>query len=119
MSGRPVNIADFRCRTRKARTAYFSLRDANRSHGLRVVEPANTGEDAVEYLSQENPGVFDIGIAREVQRLRRRAARPLSIHLRGKVIRFGEMPARAAAAMRAPASWPVSPDGPYDPPPAA
>lgn len=121
MTGRPVNIADFRCRAKKMRTAYFSFRDVNRSHGLKVVEPANSpaGEETVEYLSQEMPGVFDIGMAREVPRLRHHSVRPISIQRRAKVIRFGEMQAHAFAGMRAPQSWPVSHDGPYDFPPTA
>lgn len=113
MTGRPVNIADFRCRARKVRTALFSVRDANRSHGLKVVERADQQEP------QESPVVFDIGMAREAQRLRRRAVRPISIHRHAQVIRFGEIRAQAVAGMRAPASWPAVPDGPYDLPPAA
>ena len=109
MTGRPLNIADFRCRAMKARTAQFSLRDASRPTGLRVVEPAST----------ESPVVFDIGMARDAQRFRHRAnARPVSIHQRAKVIRFGDRRAVAAVAMRAPDVWHAS-HGPCDLPPAA
>jgi hypothetical protein len=116
MTGRPVNIADFRCRARKARTAYFSVRDANRSHGLKVVEQANP-QGPVE--PSEIPSVFDIALAREAQHLRRRAVRPISIQRHAEVIRFGDMLARAVAGIGTPESWPVSTDGPSDLPPAA
>lgn len=119
MTGRPVNIADFRCRARKARCAYFSVRDANRSHGLKVVEHANS-QGAAE--PPEIPSVFDIALARQAQHLRRRAVRPISIQSHAEVIHFAEMRARAVAGTRAvdgirpQESWAMSPD---DLPPAA
>jgi len=107
MSGRPVNIAEFRCRAIRARTAQFSMRDASRSTGLKVVEPAG------------NPVVFDIGMARDAQHLRRRSnIRPISIHRPAKVIRFGEGQRLAAAATRAPEQW-TAHNSPFDLPPAA
>lgn len=109
MTGRPVNIAEFRCRVMKARTAQFVLRDMSRSAGLRVVEPSGP---------VASPVVFDIGMARDAQRFRRRAARPISIQRRANVIRFGEPGFRKLAAVNAPPSWHAS-NGPYDLPPAA
>lgn len=115
MTGRPVNIADFRCRARKARTAQFTLRVASRSSGLKVVEPL-----VLRDVSEESRVVFDIGMAREAQRFRRRAAaRPISIPQRAKVIRFGESQDRAVVAMRTAEPWPMPQNGPYDFPPAA
>lgn len=114
MTGRPVNIADFRCRARKARTAYFSVRDANRSHGLKVVERANS---QVVAAPSEIPSVFDIALARQAQHLRRRAVRPIAIQRHAEVIRFGDTRARAVAGVRTQESWTVSTD--RDLPPAA
>jgi hypothetical protein len=126
MSGRPVNIAEFRCRAIKARSAHAFFRAASRPCGLKVVEPSSghLGKDAAdETHSSETPIVFDIGIAREAQRLRRRPVfRPISIQRRAKVIHFGEAQTRVVAA-RAPESWPHSAarssDGSFDLPPAA
>ncbi|MFZ0395127.1 MAG: hypothetical protein WCF17_08115 [Terracidiphilus sp.] len=109
MTGRPVNIAEFRCRAIRARTAQFSLRNASRLTGLKVVQrPA-----------AQCPVVFDIGMARDAQRFRRRANTwPISLERRAKVIRFGESHPMAAA-MRASQPSPVSRNGPFDFPPAA
>ena len=110
MTGRPVNIADFRCRAIKARAAQFSLRDASRPTGLRVVEPVSADEAVV----------FDIGMARDSQRFRHRTnTRPIAIQNGAKVIRFGEGRRLAAAALRAPQPLPAHSNGPFDLPPAA
>ena len=114
MTGRPVNIAEFRCRAMKARTAQFSLRDSSRSSTLKV-EPL-----ILRDVSEENPVVFDIGMARDAQRFRRGAnTRPISIQHRAKVIRFGESQGHALAVVQSsePGLMPLS--GPYDFPPAA
>lgn len=117
MTGRPVNIAEFRCRAMKARTAQFSLRDTSRSSNLKV-EPL-----VLVDVSEENPAVFDIGMARDAQRFRRRAnMRTVSISQRlkqqAKVIRFNEGEGRAVATLRVAEPW-SSPAGPCDLPPAA
>ena len=110
MTGHPVNIADFRCRVMKPRTAHFDLRDASRSSGLRIVDPVST----------ESAPVFDIEVAREVQRTRRRSVpRPISIQRRGTVIRFSEMRPRAFAAPGTSHAWTAPSHSPYDLPPAA
>jgi hypothetical protein len=109
MSGRPVNIAEFRCRAMRARTAEFSLRIAGRSTGVKVADSSVA----------DSPVVFDIGMARDAQRFRRPNTRPISISHRAKVIRFGEGRRLAAAAMRAPDAWRVPNNGPFDFPPAA
>lgn len=111
MSGRPVNIAEFRCRVMRARTAEFSLRLAGRAAGIKVVEPSPSS----------NRIVFDIGMARDSQRFRRRTnTRPIAIQDGAKVLRFGEGRRRVAAnAVRAPKSSPIFRNGPFDLPPAA
>jgi hypothetical protein len=109
MSGRPVNIAEFRCRAMRARTAEFSLRIASRSTGLKVVDPS----------AADNRVVFDIGMARDAQRFRRPKPQSISIQQRAKVIRFGEGRRLAAAAMHANDGWRVPNNGPFDFPPAA
>ena len=87
MTGRPVNIAEFRCRAMKARTAQFCLRDASRSSNLKV-EPL-----ILRDVSDESPVVFDIGMARDAQRFRRRAnARPIAIQHRAKSRAMDEAP---------------------------
>lgn len=113
MTGRPLNIADFRCRIMKARAAHFSLREASRPTTLKVVDSPAWREES------EGPVVYDIGVAREAQRQRRRAFRPVLMQRRAQVIRFGDNHARAIAAGRGHASWPLSTDGGYDLPPAA
>lgn len=113
MTGRPVNIADFRCRVMKARATYLSLRDAARSSAMKI-EPL-----ILRNVSAESPVVFDIGLAREAQRQRRRPFRAFPLESRAKVIRFGERQSRVLAAVNAPASWPIRSNSPYDFPPAA
>lgn len=119
MTGCPVNIADFRCRIMKPRTAHFSLRDTRRSTGLRVVESsAHRNGSALDAPSQESAPV-DIGVARESQRLRRRiVSRPISIQRRANVVRIAEARPRAYA-FPTPQAWQFSPDDPCDLPPAA
>ncbi len=123
MTGRTVNIADFRCRAIKARSAHPSLRGAIGACALNVIEPS-TGQRFLEAkdnaTSSENPTVFDIGLAREAQRLRRRAVcRPIGMKRRATVIRFGDAQARALAGSRTPQPWSPAPEGPSDLPPAA
>jgi len=114
MTGRPVNIAEFRCRAVKARISQFPLRDVNRSSAMKV-EPL-----VLRDVSEESAEVFDIGMARDAQRIRRRAnLRSGSLPHRANVIRFGESQRRAVAAMQAPQSWRPSQLGPCDLPPAA
>lgn len=109
MSGRPVNIAEFRCRAMRARAAEFSLRLASRPTGLKLVA-----------FPSDNRIVFDIGMARDAQRFRRRATtRPVAIQNGAKVIRFGDHCRVAAAAIRAPRPLPPPSIGPLDLPPAA
>ena len=96
MSGRPVNIAEFRCRAMRARTAEFSLRLAPRTTGLKIVASPS-----------DHRSVFDIGMARDSQRFRRRPAiRPIAIQNGAKIIRFGDERRLAAVAMRAPQPFP-------------
>ncbi len=109
MSGRPVNIAEFRCRAMRARTAEFSLRLAPRTTGLKIVASPS-----------DHRSVFDIGMARDSQRFRRRPAiRPIAIQNGAKIIRFGDGRRLAAVAMRAPQPLPARSNGPFDLPPAA
>lgn len=118
MTGCPVNIADFRCRILKPRTAHFSLRDAGRGAGLRVVGSSSHRNSSVRGAGAPESALIDIGVARESQRLRRRmVARPISIQRRANVVRFAEARPRAFA-FPTPQVW-HSPDDPYDLPPAA
>jgi hypothetical protein len=119
MTGCPVNIADFRCRIVKPRTAHFSLREAGRSTGLRVVGASAHHNGSVLDAGSPESALVDIGVARESQRLRHRTLpRPISIQRRAKVIRIGEARSRAFA-FPAPRAWHFSPDDPCDLPPAA
>ncbi|HWG22294.1 MAG TPA: hypothetical protein VG225_17345 [Terracidiphilus sp.] len=95
MAASTVNIADFRCRAVKGHYSHTPLRDGKRPGGLIIVESAFADRDSErgnEALVSENPAVFDIGIAREAQRLRHRVVfRPITIQRRrSNLIRFGE-----------------------------
>ncbi|KAA6461178.1 hypothetical protein DYQ86_13120 [Acidobacteria bacterium AB60] len=77
-----------------------------------------------EAIVQEDPLVYDIGIARDAQRLRHRAVfRPISIQRKANVLRFrreAPVPIRMGREeRRAMEFWSRVPDGPYDLPPAA
>jgi hypothetical protein len=76
-----------------------------------------------ESVLQDDPTVYDIGIAREAQRLRRRAVfRPSSTQRKAKVLRFrNELPVPLVIRVeeRRAESRPGRPDGPCDSPPAA
>ena len=95
MASSTVNISDFRCRGLKP--VHQPMR-AGESSRLVVVEAEPTSsrretEMLQDALISENPAVFDIGIAREAQRMRQRLVfRPIAaIHRRrANVIRFGE-----------------------------
>ena len=73
---------------------------------------------------QEDPTVYDIGIAREAQRLRHRTVfRPISIQRKAKVLRFREeLPVQVKVRvdeLRGAGARSGMSDGPYDLPPAA
>jgi len=89
MASSTVNISDFRCRAIKVRPLQ-SVRAGNQPIEL-VVEHREV-ELQQEALISENPSVFDIGIARDAQRMRQRLVfRPLTLHRqKANVIRFGE-----------------------------
>lgn len=116
---RCINIADFRCRA-VTRATTSSKRSPCRPRGFEIV----SGEDGVraremelleEAVLQEDPLVYDIGIAREAQRLRRRVVfRPITIQPKAKVLRFRDQP-----PFRIAESWSGMPEGPSDHPPAA
>lgn len=97
MSALTVNISDFRCRGVNVGPHHQPVRTSTSSAGLAVVEPdasaaRREAERLQEALISENPSVFDIGIAREAQRMRQRVVfRPIAIQRhRANVIRFGE-----------------------------
>ena len=109
-----MNIAKRRFIAMKARTAQFSPRDASRSSSLKV-EPL-----ILRDVSEESAVVFDIGVARDAQRFRRRAnARPITISQRAKVIRSGENQGRALAVVGFPEPRRIVKSSPRDLPPAA
>lgn len=96
MAASTVNISDFRCRGIKFRPL-LAPRPAAPPADLVVIEPeAELARREAELLQEarisENPSVFDIGIAREAQRMRQRMVfRPIWTHRhRANVIRFGE-----------------------------
>jgi len=70
-------------------------------------------------ILQEDPTVYDIGIARQAQRLRYRTVfRPISIQRNAKVLRFrNELPVQLK--VRVEEGRGGMPDGPHDLPPAA
>lgn len=121
-----INIADFRCRT-TARALSFANRPPRRPRGFEIVQPRGSWPEwdariLQEAVVQEDPTVYDIGIAREAQRMRHRAVfRPISIQRKAKVLRFrSEEP--VSIRMRVEERRAVEsgrPDGPYDFPPAA
>ena len=95
MAASTINISEFRCRGIKFRS--HPWRPASAAADMVVVEPApeaaqREAELLHEALISENPTVFDIGIAREAQRMRQRMVfRPIAIQRhRANVIRFGE-----------------------------
>lgn len=110
-----VNIADFRCRA-EVRTFHASPRSAKRSHSLTVVESNSKSAAA-------SSAVFDIGIAREAQRMRHRVVfRPISIQRRAKIIRFSGPSlhtGQPSVEFNRAASWSGRIEGPCDLPPAA
>lgn len=96
MAAPTVNISDFRCRGIKIGPTQ-SLRPAAAAADLVVVEPEpEAARREAELLQEarisENPAVFDIGIARQAQRMRQRMVfRPIwTQRHRANVIRFGE-----------------------------
>lgn len=125
MNGSTVNIADFRCRVMNARAGQKPFRAMQSTSGLALVESRRKRAEVMSMANaaiSENPRVFDIGVAREAQRMRTRIFRPISIQRRANVIRFGEkaaaaVPAVAQAAVAA--RWTAPVNGPYDLPPAA
>ncbi len=127
MNGCTINIADFRCRA-TARAIGNTNRRARRPRGFAILEPdAASQRRGVELLQEavlrEDPTVYDIGIAREVQRLRHRAViRSISIPRKAKVLRFRDELAqhvdRIEKGWRMEA-WSGMTDGPFDLPPAA
>ena len=125
MTGSTVNIADFRCRAIRARVGRNSSASSERPHGFAVVESAVADRALMlqEAMTQENPTVYDIGIAREAQRMRPRALfRPICIQRRAKVLRFtnnAPVQMMRADAARATKGVPEYSGGPYDFPPAA
>jgi hypothetical protein len=92
MASSTVNISDFRCRGIKP--AYQCIRAESNSTKLVVAEaePKAAHREAELAVISQNPSVFDIGIAREAQRMRQRLVfRPIAMHRhRANVIRFGE-----------------------------
>lgn len=127
MNGCTINIADFRCRAIKSRAARPSFWDAQKPAGITLVEVQNPqGHRGLQLMEaallQENPAVYDIGVAREAQRKRPRMVfRPIGIPRRAKVLRFNSheplrMPPRVEESRE---KWRGATDGPYDLPPAA
>ena len=127
MTGCTINIAEFRCRA-VTRATTFSNRASRRTQTFSVVENGSSilkpgAELLHDAILQQDPPIYDIGIAREAQRLRHRTVfRPISLQRKAKVLRFiEEIP--AMARMRAEDSyaeaWTGRTDGPYDFPPAA
>ncbi len=128
MTGCTINIADFRCRAVARVTAsYNHLPRRPRAVSL-IDDEVISKEPEMDFLKeailQEDPTVYDIGLAREAQRLRHRTVfRPTSVQRKAKVLRFkDEAPVRGkvrAEEARVGKSWSKRPDGPYDLPPAA
>jgi hypothetical protein len=125
MNGLTINIAEFRCRA-TSRVAATSNRPVK---GLAVVSldaasdrwETNTLQEAV---LQDDPPIYDIGLAREAQRLRHRAVfRPAGLERKAKILRFrNERSAQFKVRLeetRAMQSRSGMPDGPRDLPPAA
>ncbi|HEY2860208.1 MAG TPA: hypothetical protein VGJ21_17445 [Terracidiphilus sp.] len=96
MASSTVNISDFRCRVINVRHLHPVARLSGAAAGPVEVEPesrvAREAELLREALISENPDVFDIGIARDAQRMRQRMVfRLIPVQRnRGNVIRFGE-----------------------------
>lgn len=121
MNGCTINIADFRCRATSRITSID--RTPRRVQTFEVVGQDRDGDLIQDAILQEDPTVYDIGIAREVQRTRHRAVfRPISIQRKANVLRFrNEVPVefKIRAEERRAECWSSRPDGPCDPPPAA
>ena len=112
MSDYPVNIADFRCRDIQFRPLRTAGNTGSVQAGLALV--ISHRQDG----SARRQRVYDIGVAREAQRSRRRfLSRPISIQRRAKVLRFHE--SAASATVQTMPRWTPPVNDPYDLPPAA
>ncbi len=117
MSNLTVNISDFRCRGRMARSAHFAQAPSDRPFGLHVVETHREAERSGN--SDPSCRVLDIGTASEAQRARNRwFAQPFSMYRKAKVLRFA--PSAAMRAVRTmEIALPQQRCGDFDLPPAA
>ena len=128
MDGCTIDIADFRSHA-IARIKPGLNRVAGRPRGFEIAEPDPASRDrkAENFdgaVLQDDPTVYDIGIAREAESERHRAVfRPISNQRKAKVLRFRDevpVPLRMRAEERRGAdSRPGMPDGPSNQPPAA
>jgi hypothetical protein len=133
MTGCTINIAEFRCRAVSRVTSSSNPR-SGRARALSVTDADTRSKDRErdllqidllqDAILQEDPTVYDIGVAREAQRLRHRTVfRPISNQRKAKVLRFrDEVAVRVkmrAEEARGGEPWSNRPDGPYDLPPAA
>jgi hypothetical protein len=95
MAASMVNIADFRCRRFKNGRDDAPVRAVENHGGLSGVEPEPSVDECETSLA-ENPGVLDIGAARDSQRVRQRMgvhAAPVLRQMSGVVsnlVRFDE-----------------------------
>jgi hypothetical protein len=115
MKGFTVNIADFRCRG-VARATVIQHRPTRGLHGL--------GNPRWAANLHEEPAVFDIGVVRETRRLEHRTAfETICIERKAKVLRFRNViPIQSEVRMeqaRGAEWWSATPNGSFDPPPAA
>lgn len=122
MNPSTVNIADFRCRAMNLRALHTSVREVRPSDGPVLVEASSRGNvqsiSLREAVSSRDASVYDIGVARQTQRMRSRPVfRPVSAQRRANVVRFHAGPAYGAA--QAGSAWNVSSIDPCDLPPAA
>lgn len=126
MSGLTVNISDFHCRGMKARNSRSAARSLDRPYGLFVIEEDRTYTEpnrSGRVAKAEPCEIFDISLAREAQRARKRYTfRPIGAARKAQVLRFGAANAKPdpkvlqqAAAVMAPMEF----GGPTDLPPAA
>jgi len=127
MDGCTINIAEFRCRAID-RTKLSFKRPLQPHHGFAIVAnegPKNRHTGLLqEAVLEDDPTVYDIGLVREVQRLRHRAVlRPVGLQRKAKVLRFrNEAPIqlkRQPEELRGVHARSGMPDGPSDLPPAA
>lgn len=119
MNPSTINIADFRCRAMNIRALRTSPREMRRPNGPVPVEASSRSKvQSISLRDAAASRVYDIGLAREAQRVGTRVVlRPAAAPRRSNVVRFHAGP--AYDAVQPGRAWNVTSNDPCDLPPAA